>query len=771
MFKRFKNLKLGWKIGMGYGLVSIVLMLAVSITILQVRQIDKSVERLIDARSPMVQASLSLQNGMNQSLAALRGWVILNDKDFKKQREEAWSQAIKPSVNLLKEFSSNRTENQNIEQLKNIDSMLISFEDTQKKIEAIAQTDENTPATKLLLEKGVPIVEKLSSTITEIIEIEQKLEATPERKALLGMMADVRGSVSLSVANVRAYLISGDDKFKKEFDALWEKNTQSYMQLAKNTHILTPEQNEFLKIFAKNRDDIEPITSEIFKIRGSDEWNLAYAWMAKEIIPISNNINEELEAIISSQKILMDAEQNELKARTEQLKNWEWLLLFSGLMICIIASIIIPRNITRPLIMAVDLANHLARGDLDAEFNFTSKDYETGQLLIAMQQMTIYLREVINELSETTNNLSGSSEELSAISSQMASNAEETNSQAATVAAASEQVTASVANVAYSAEESSSSVSNIASMTEEMSSTFENMVKFAERTSENVRNMAKSSDDISSGIHSVASAVEEMTVSLNEVAKHTSQANRVSQSASRQTDEVNEKMNTLVTASKQIGKVVEMIKDIADQTNMLALNATIEAAGAGNAGKGFAVVASEVKELAKQSADATDEIAEQIEQIQKSVNETVRAIGEISKIINEVAGINESIAASAEEQTATANEISRTMSGNASAIKDVAKNANESSRLVEEIAKGTKETSKAAKEVAIHVDELSRGIQEVAKSASEAAKGVQDIAGNIQGVSAASKDTASGAAQTNISSKELAKMAVTLSEIVKRFNL
>ena len=771
MFKRFKNLKLGWKIGMGYGLVSIVLMLAVSTTIWQIRRVSKDADMLIDLRSPTVQASLRLMNGINQSLAALRGWVILNDKDFKKQREEAWSQGIKPSVTLLKQFSSNWTDKQDTEKLRNIAAMLISFEDTQKKIEAIAQTDENTPATKILLERAAPAFGKLSSNIIETIAVEQNLEATPERKRLLSIMSDINGTLGLAVSNARAYLISGDEKFKKEFDTLWEKNAESYTQLTKNSGLLTPEQNNFLKMFAENRDMFVQAATEMLKIRGSDEWNLAYAWMAKEIIPISKKINEQLEEIISRQKDLMDMEQDNLKARTENLKNWEWLMLFSGLMICIIASIIIPRNITRPLIMAVDVANHLARGDLSVKFNVISKDYETGQLLIAMQQMTIYLRKVINEISETTANLSGSSEELSAISTQMASNAEETNTQAYTVAAASEQVTASVANVAYAAEESSSSVSNIAAMTEEMSSTFENMVKFAEKTSENVRNMAKSSDDISSGIHSVASAVEEMTVSLNEVAKHTSQANRVSQSASRQTDEVNEKMNMLVTASKQIGKVVEMIKDIADQTNMLALNATIEAAGAGNAGKGFAVVASEVKELAKQSADATDEIAEQIEQIQKSVNETVRAIGEISKIINEVAGINESIAASAEEQTATANEISRTMAGNAAAIKDVAKNANESSRLVEEIAMSTKETSKTAKEVAIHVDELSRGIQEVAKSASDAAKGVQDISGNIQGVSVASKDTASGAAQTNISSKELAKMAVKLSEIVKRFNL
>ncbi len=431
---------------------------------------------------------------------------------------------------------------------------------------------------------------------------------------------------------------------------------------------------------------------------------------------------------------------------------------------------LIVRSVIKPVHDVVCFAQIMSEGDLCAAVAVRNKD-ELGDMATNLNHAAESLRNIMKKLSEMTSGLTESSGDLADIAAKMTISAGETDLRTGTASAASEQILSRVENLSAAAERSNRSVADIAAMTEEMSSTFISMVAFTRKTSENVKAVARSSSEISAEIHRVASATEEMSSSLNEVAKHTSRADRVSRSASDRAREINAKITALVLASKQIGKVVEVIRDIADQTNMLALNATIEAAGAGNAGKGFAVVATEIKALAKQSAGATEEIAEQIERIQTSTGEVVEAVNEINKIINEIAGINESIAASAEEQTATSNEISRSVAGNASSVKNIAEHSHESAMLVEDIAKSAAEVSETAKAVAKQVEELAGEIKESAKFAADALKSVKSISDNIKGISATSKETADGAARTDTSSRQIARIAAELSEIVSRFKV
>jgi methyl-accepting chemotaxis protein len=304
----------------------------------------------------------------------------------------------------------------------------------------------------------------------------------------------------------------------------------------------------------------------------------------------------------------------------------------------------------------VQIVSAAAQGDLTQEIPFRGAD-AIGQLADALSRLVTELRKSISAIADNAQTLANSSEELSAVSSEMSANAEETSTQASVVSAASEQV--------------------------------------------------------SRNVQTVATGAEEMSASIREIAKNANEAAKVAGTAVRVTESTNGTITKLGESSAEIGKVIKVITSIAQQTNLLALNATIEAARAGEAGKGFAVVANEVKELAKATAKATEEISQKIEAIQGDTKGAVQAISQISSIISNINDLQNAIAAAVEEQTATTNEIGRNVG--------------------------------------------------------EAAKGTTEIAQNISGVATAAKSTSAGASESQKASGELARMATALQKLVSQF--
>src|SRR5579884_2305837 len=311
------------------------------------------------------------------------------------------------------------------------------------------------------------------------------------------------------------------------------------------------------------------------------------------------------------------------------------------------------------------MATEVVAGNLTIQNEITRKD-EIGRLSEALNRMTEHLRKMVYQIQEKGAQIASTSKELSLSSQRMSANSEETERLVSTVSAASEQ------------------------------------------TSRNVQ--------------TVATAAEEMTATLKEISANVLKATQITSQAVDVAQGTNQTISKLGESSAQIGEVVKVITAIAQQTNLLALNAAIEAARAGEAGKGFAVVANEVKDLAKKTAQATEQIGQKIGVIQTDTKEAVSAIGEISGIIREINEIATTIAGALEEQTATTQEISRS-------VQEAARGTGDVSRNIAEVVSAAKRTAEAAASLLT----ISQSLGKMGTQLMTATEKIASEAGSIQG--------------------------------------
>ncbi len=314
----------------------------------------------------------------------------------------------------------------------------------------------------------------------------------------------------------------------------------------------------------------------------------------------------------------------------------------------VVVSLIVVRSIVAPLNSTVAMLEDIAQGegDLTRRLQVQSRD-ELGELAKWFNSFVEKIQHTVRKISENAASVAESSSSLSEASCTMADSAQAISSQSSA------------------------------------------LTSTATALSSNMEQMSQSTGDVSENTRTVSVAVEQMTASISEVARNAEQAARVADKAAGLARESNENVDVLGNAAHEIGKVIEVIQEIAEQTNLLALNATIEAARAGDAGKGFGVVATEVKELAKQTADATENIRDRITAIQGAIGKSVDSIGQIQAVIGEVNEVSRTIASAVEEQSLTAREISQNLANAAHASEavssGVADNANASQTITESI--------------------------------------------------------------------------------------
>lgn len=366
------------------------------------------------------------------------------------------------------------------------------------------------------------------------------------------------------------------------------------------------------------------------------------------------------------------------KANTWQMIRM--LIIVSIICICILLPItaVFSNSMIKPISKVVDRIKDVAEGegDLTARLDVTGKD-EVGELAKWFNTFIEKLQGMIRNIAKNADTLNESSTELSELSEQMSEGAEQMSSNANTVATSGEEM------------------------------------------SSNMDSMAAAMEEASTNLGVVATSAEEMTATINEIAQNSENARTITGEAVTGAEEVSGKVDELGKAAQEIGKVTETITEISEQTNLLALNATIEAARAGEAGKGFAVVANEIKELARQTAEATQEIKERIEGIQNSTSGTISEIGRILKIINNVDEIVSIIATAVEEQSVTTKEIATGVLQASNGIQEVNQNVAQSSTVSTSIAKEISEVNQTSSEISNSSSQIRLNAKELSSLANE----------------------------------------------------
>ena len=512
------------------------------------------------------------------------------------------------------------------------------------------------------------------------------------------MAMEIKSSVYASAIAIEEYAqtmeVASQKEIRKEFKAGisetygWIKaleegaeNTEGKIAKVTNTALLA-DIAELRKIITENYEALANQFMDIQDVLASKAGSMHV--IDAQVDSVGEQMLKDLGQIEESASKAMNAANTNVHNSIDMEKEVLLIGLVVGFVLATILGITITRLITKPLKQGVVFAQTIAGGDLTQQLEVKSKD-ELGELVEALNAMSKNLCVAMGDVVRNTSTLAATSEEMSSNSNEMNISAEQMDQESGNAAVAIGQLSSNLSNVSAGTEETSTN------------------------------------------INTVASSIEEMSSSLADVAKRCSDGSEMSLEANNKARLAGETMGSLNLSVEDIGKVIETIRSIADQTNLLALNATIEAASAGDAGKGFAVVANEVKELAKQTAQATEEIGLLITNMVDRAGEAMQATHEITNAIDSLSGTVHAIASVVEEQSLTTNEIASNING------------------------------------------ISQAATEVSKNIQEASLGSEDVSKSIQNVSAAAKTVKTGADQANAGSNELAKMGARLQQMTEQF--
>ncbi|MEH6477670.1 MAG: methyl-accepting chemotaxis protein, partial [Sneathiella sp.] len=709
MFKNLtllKSLKIRQRLILGFSSIVMLLVIAVGATTFEVDRIAGGMTRIVELRVPTANASASLVNSINASLAALRGWMLTGNAAFKDQRAGVWDNIVETSASI-DELSQHWTNPDNVAKWNEFKVTLAEFKTAQQSVEAIAHSNKQYPATVILVEDAAPKAAIIVTEITNMINEEQTLDATTARKNLLGTMADVRGTMGLALANIRAFLLTGDEKFADKFKQLWTTNSKRFKDLSGLIADMTASQKASYDKMSKARTGFKDLPPKMFEIAKSKQANMANFTLVSEAAPRAAKLLNILEGernskgsrvggMVYNQKMLLENDAEGLLDEITILEIIEFVILGIALISSAVVVTLTSRSIVTPINSMSAAMGKLAEGDVSIDVPALDRVDEIGDMAKAVQ---IFKDNKIkaDELAEDQRRMAAEMEE--AEEAKRVRQQERTDAEAVQIAER-ERRAANVDSLTKGFDtEVGAIMKSVLTALQSLEGTAGELSESADKSSRQAGTVAAASEQAANNVQTVAAATEELTTSVNEISQRVNDSESIANAAVTEASKTNEKISELNRTAQKVNEVVSLISDIAEQTNLLALNATIEAARAGDAGKGFAVVASEVKNLATQTAKATQDIAGQISAMQNNTTEAVDAVGGITKTIDRINEITVSISAAVEEQSSATQEISRNIQEATVGNQEVAKHIVDVSEAAGETAQASAQTLKISKSV------------------------------------------------------------------------
>ncbi|PWB61606.1 MAG: methyl-accepting chemotaxis protein [Bradyrhizobiaceae bacterium] len=701
------KLRIGGRLTAGFVALCLVLAGAVGYTVVTVGGISVLVDRMVMLRAPAALGSTEMVGYLQSTLATLRGYLLTGNPQGKADRAAMWRELDATAAEFDK-MAERFTNPENKRKWAEVKTLLAEFRAAQDKAESVAFTPDAYPATKLLTTEAAPRAEAMLGALSRMIDEEERLEATPERKRMFKAMADARGSLAVAVAQLRMFLLTGDTANKEQFALLWGNFEAAFKILEAGRVTLSSAQKASFESFAKAHGEFAPMPARMFAIRESAQWNAPVHILVSEAAPRALKLLDLLDGpkqsdgtrmggIKTNQKAMLTREAGEVREGISFLTLMQWILLVAGLAAAAAIAFLTSRSIVKPVAGLTAGMKELADGNFDVVLPGLGRTDEVGEMAEAVETFKVKAAEKAQR---------EAAEKAEADARAAAEKAEADARAAAEKAEAEAQAAAERKTAMHKlADEFQSAVGNIvetvSSASTELEAAAGTLTKTAETTQHLAGRVAAASEEASANVQSVATATEEMSGSVNEISRQVVESSRIAANAVRQAENTDAQINELSQAAARIGDVVKLITAIAEQTNLLALNATIEAARAGEAGKGFAVVAQEVKALAAQTAKATDEIGAQIAGMQTATESSVAAIKEIGQTIGQIANISSTIAAAVEEQGAATQEIARN-------VQQAAEGTTQVAGSITEVNRGAGETGSASTQVLASAQSLSQ---------------------------------------------------------------